>query len=70
MSHFLPIESSLSAEYVDNLFQLDSRYGWPRLADFEAIFNKEMWWAATEVSANFLALDDRLSVGKTKKRAS
>uniref|UniRef100_A0AAF5PIC5 RasGEF domain-containing protein n=4 Tax=Wuchereria bancrofti TaxID=6293 RepID=A0AAF5PIC5_WUCBA len=36
-------------EYVDNLFNLESKYGWPKLADFESLFNKEMWWVATEI---------------------
>ncbi|KAL3982798.1 RasGEF domain family protein [Acanthocheilonema viteae] len=36
-------------EYVDNLFNLESKYGWPKLADFEFLFNKEMWWVATEI---------------------
>ncbi|KAM3725939.1 Rap guanine nucleotide exchange factor [Dirofilaria immitis] len=36
-------------EYVDNLFSLESKYGWPKLADFESLFNKEMWWVATEI---------------------
>lgn len=36
-------------EYVDNLFRLESRFGWPNLAQFEAQFNREMWWVVTEV---------------------
>ncbi|KAI6233865.1 RasGEF domain-containing protein [Aphelenchoides fujianensis] len=36
-------------EYVDNLFQLESRYGWPTLTHFEELFNREMWWVVTEV---------------------
>ncbi len=36
-------------EYVDNLFRLQSLYGWPKLAAFEEIVNREMWWVATEV---------------------
>ncbi|CAJ0569222.1 unnamed protein product, partial [Mesorhabditis spiculigera] len=36
-------------EYVDSLFKLESRYGWPRLDEFETVFNREMWWVATEV---------------------
>ncbi|MCP9265857.1 Rap guanine nucleotide exchange factor [Dirofilaria immitis] len=29
-------------EYVDNLFSLESKYGWPKLADFESLFNKKL----------------------------
>ncbi|CAD6194487.1 unnamed protein product [Caenorhabditis auriculariae] len=36
-------------EYIDNLFHLDSKYGSPRLEEFERLFNREMWWVATEV---------------------
>ncbi|VDM94913.1 unnamed protein product [Thelazia callipaeda] len=36
-------------EYVDNLFDLESKYGWSKLAEFESLFNKEMWWVATEI---------------------
>jgi len=36
-------------EYVDNLFRLESAYGWPKLAQFEELVNKEMWWVATEI---------------------
>lgn len=36
-------------EYVDNLFQLESRYGWNQLTAMENLFNREMWWVVTEV---------------------
>lgn len=36
-------------EYVDNLFHLESRYGWPMITTFEDLFNREMWWVTTEV---------------------
>lgn len=36
-------------EYVDNLFKLESKYGSPKLKEFEELFNREMWWVATEV---------------------
>uniref|UniRef100_A0A915JDW7 Uncharacterized protein n=1 Tax=Romanomermis culicivorax TaxID=13658 RepID=A0A915JDW7_ROMCU len=37
-------------EYVDNLFQnKNSKYGWPKLENFEHLVNREMWWTATEV---------------------
>lgn len=29
-------------EYVDNLFNLETRYGWPKLTEFEQLFNKVM----------------------------
>lgn len=36
-------------EYVDNLFELKSKYGWPKLGQFEELVNREMWWVATEI---------------------
>ncbi|KAL3119674.1 hypothetical protein niasHT_006760 [Heterodera trifolii] len=44
-------------EYVNNLFQLIDNEdpcslrskGWPKLEQFELLFNREMWWVATEV---------------------
>ncbi|CAB3406344.1 unnamed protein product [Caenorhabditis bovis] len=36
-------------EFVDDLFRLHSKYGSPRLEEFEQLFNKEMWWVATEI---------------------
>uniref|UniRef100_A0A915M7G6 Uncharacterized protein n=1 Tax=Meloidogyne javanica TaxID=6303 RepID=A0A915M7G6_MELJA len=46
-------------EYVNHLFQLGvngensfSKHrgkGWDKLAEFESLFNREMWWVATEV---------------------
>ncbi|VDK71703.1 unnamed protein product, partial [Onchocerca ochengi] len=50
-------------EYVDNLFSLESKYGWPKLADFESLFNKEMWWVATEICRE-KALQKRMKLVK------
>lgn len=36
-------------EYVDQLFKLNSTYGWPRLKEFDANFNREMFWVVTEI---------------------
>ncbi|CAK5084853.1 unnamed protein product [Meloidogyne enterolobii] len=46
-------------EYVNHLFQLGVNgennsskqrgKGWDKLAEFESLFNREMWWVATEV---------------------
>ncbi|KAI1715562.1 rasGEF domain-containing protein [Ditylenchus destructor] len=36
-------------EYVNQLFRLESRYGWPQLTIFEDLFNTEMWWVVTEI---------------------
>ncbi|CAO4374271.1 unnamed protein product [Caenorhabditis nigoni] len=36
-------------EFIDNLFKLDSKYGSPKLEEFEQLFNREMWWVATEI---------------------
>ncbi|KAI6189040.1 hypothetical protein M3Y98_00419400 [Aphelenchoides besseyi] len=48
--HDFDVFSSIEqTEYVDNLFQLESRYGWPMLTTFEELFNREMWWVVTEV---------------------
>ncbi|XP_063367740.1 rap guanine nucleotide exchange factor 2 [Cydia amplana] len=38
-----------STEYVDDLFELKSRYGIPMLAQFAELVNKEMFWVVTEV---------------------
>lgn len=38
-----------ATEFVDNLFNLKSVYGWPKLAQFEEFVNREMWWVATEI---------------------
>lgn len=45
-SIFRQIEST---EYVDDLFELKSRYGIPMLAQFAELVNKEMFWVVTEV---------------------
>ncbi|XP_048525291.1 rap guanine nucleotide exchange factor 6 isoform X5 [Dendroctonus ponderosae] len=36
-------------EYIDDLFQLKSRYGTPMLDQFETLVNKEMFWVVSEV---------------------
>lgn len=43
---FCQIEST---EYVDDLFELKSRYGTPMLTQFAELVNKEMFWVVTEV---------------------
>ncbi|KAK6645111.1 hypothetical protein RUM43_001387 [Polyplax serrata] len=45
-SIFRQIEST---EYVDDLFQLKSRYGVPMLTQFAELVNREMFWVVTEV---------------------
>ncbi|XP_044766856.1 rap guanine nucleotide exchange factor 2-like isoform X3 [Coccinella septempunctata] len=45
-SIFRQIEST---EYIDDLFQLKSKYGTPMLDKFAALVNKEMFWVVTEV---------------------
>uniref|UniRef100_A0A914ZP81 Rap guanine nucleotide exchange factor 2 n=2 Tax=Parascaris univalens TaxID=6257 RepID=A0A914ZP81_PARUN len=49
LQDFAVFSSIEPTEYVDNLFNLESRYGWPKLSEFEAQFNKEMWWVPSEV---------------------
>lgn len=36
-------------EYIDELFDLKSRYGTPMLEQFAALVNREMFWVVTEV---------------------
>ncbi|KAI5643072.1 rasGEF domain-containing protein [Phthorimaea operculella] len=38
-----------STEYVDDLFELRSRYGTPMLSQFSELVNKEMFWVVTEI---------------------
>ncbi|XP_065348320.1 rap guanine nucleotide exchange factor 2 isoform X2 [Cloeon dipterum] len=38
-----------STEYIDDLFELKSRYGMPMLNKFGELVNKEMFWVVTEV---------------------
>ncbi|KAG8036961.1 hypothetical protein G9C98_004283 [Cotesia typhae] len=45
-SIFRQIEST---EYVDDLFELKSRYGIPMLSQFAELVNREMFWVVTEV---------------------
>ncbi|KAK0398501.1 hypothetical protein QR680_002622 [Steinernema hermaphroditum] len=49
LQDFAVFSSIEPTEYVDNLFKLDSKYGWPKLTEFEELFNKEMWWVVTEI---------------------
>ena len=36
-------------EYVDNLFELESKFGTPNLTRFGELVNKEMMWVITEI---------------------
>lgn len=36
-------------EYIDDLFELKSRYGTPMLEQFASLVNKEMFWVVSEV---------------------
>ncbi|KAG8224992.1 hypothetical protein J437_LFUL006003 [Ladona fulva] len=45
-SIFRQIEST---EYVDDLFDLKSKYGTPMLSQFSQLVNREMFWVVTEV---------------------
>ena len=38
-----------STEYVDYLFQLESKFGTPNLSTFGDLSNKEMMWVITEI---------------------
>lgn len=38
-----------STEYVDDLFEIKSKYGVPMLKPFSELVNKEMFWVVTEV---------------------
>nr|CAI5855943.1 unnamed protein product [Callosobruchus analis] len=38
-------------EYIDDLFELKSKYGTPMLDQFAALVNKEMFWVVSEVCA-------------------
>uniref|UniRef100_A0A1I7ZB16 PDZ domain-containing protein n=1 Tax=Steinernema glaseri TaxID=37863 RepID=A0A1I7ZB16_9BILA len=49
LQDFAVFSSIEPTEYVDNLFKLESKYGWPKLTEFEELFNKEMWWVVTEI---------------------
>uniref|UniRef100_A0A5S6Q0Y8 Uncharacterized protein n=1 Tax=Trichuris muris TaxID=70415 RepID=A0A5S6Q0Y8_TRIMR len=49
LQDFAVFASIEPTEYVDNLFKLESRYGWPKLDQFERLVNRETWWVATEV---------------------
>ena len=38
-----------TTEYIDKLFELESRFGTPNLTRFGDLINKEMMWAITEI---------------------
>lgn len=46
---YLIIRQIESTEYVDDLFELKSRYGVPMLRQFAELVNREMFWVVTEV---------------------
>lgn len=46
---FTVIRQIESTEYVDDLFELKSRYGVPMLRQFAELVNREMFWVVTEV---------------------
>ncbi|GAB6028163.1 hypothetical protein CHUAL_002370 [Chamberlinius hualienensis] len=39
-------------EYIDDLFQLNSKYGTPMLSQFGELVNKEMFWVVSEVCSD------------------
>lgn len=47
--HILRYRQIESTEYVDDLFELKSRYGIPMLSQFAELVNREMFWVVTEV---------------------
>ncbi|XP_017048393.1 rap guanine nucleotide exchange factor 2 isoform X2 [Drosophila ficusphila] len=47
-ANFRQIEST---EYVDELFELHSRYGVPMLSKFAELVNREMFWVVSEICA-------------------
>ncbi|KAH8238011.1 hypothetical protein KR032_010880 [Drosophila birchii] len=47
-ANFRQIEST---EYVDELFELNSRYGVPMLSKFAELVNREMFWVVSEICA-------------------
>uniref|UniRef100_A0A1I8BBE6 PDZ domain-containing protein n=1 Tax=Meloidogyne hapla TaxID=6305 RepID=A0A1I8BBE6_MELHA len=60
LQDFAVFSSIEPTEYVNHLFQLGVNSednscskqrgkGWDKLAEFESLFNREMWWVATEV---------------------
>lgn len=42
-----------STEYVDDLFEIKSKYGVPMLKPFSELVNKEMFWVVTEVCSEY-----------------
>ena len=50
-------------EFIDNLFERDSKYGEPMLEKFEELVNKEMFWVSTEVTGEM----NRVNRSKTLK---
>ncbi|SPP86150.1 rap guanine nucleotide exchange factor 2 isoform X1 [Drosophila guanche] len=47
-ANFRQIEST---EYVDELFELQSKYGVPMLSKFSELVNREMFWVVSEICA-------------------
>ncbi|XP_068150276.1 rap guanine nucleotide exchange factor 2 isoform X2 [Drosophila tropicalis] len=47
-SNFRQIEST---EYIDELFELQSKYGVPMLSKFSELVNREMFWVVSEICA-------------------
>lgn len=42
-----------STEYVDELFEINSKYGVPMLKQFAELVNKEMFWVVTEICSEY-----------------
>lgn len=42
-----------STEYVDDLFEIQSKYGVPMLKQFSELVNREMFWVVTEVCSEY-----------------
>lgn len=42
-----------STEYVDDLFEIESKYGVPMLKQFSELVNREMFWVVTEVCSEY-----------------
>lgn len=42
-----------STEYIDDLFELQSKYGVPMLKQFSELVNREMFWVVTEVCSEY-----------------
>jgi len=46
---FAVFRSIEPTEYVDSVFELESKFGAPNLTRFGELVNTEMWWVITEV---------------------